>query len=444
MVETTKLKFPQRYSLGSIYIAPSNQPESWELLEVPQGLVTKPENQPINWDWLDEARGSLAIPQGAKVKLKINNSAVSELDCLASLAPDSIHTLDLSRTGITDDFISYIAHLTGLKVLELAYTAVSDQGVQKLSSLKNLHTLGLTHAAITNTGVKQVAKLTHLRELWLNGTLVDDEGMPAISKLKKLVLLGLSGTRVSEEGLASLYKLKDLLRLYMFNTSIDEDAANAFRKFVPHCRVKWRRAAIPRPEFISVDDADLSLDAEFDLDLDLDNNGAMLLHEEFADLSRAEKKRNFVAPMSDSQFWELIDTFDWQHEGSDLKVIEPCVDALSQLDEQDICAFQETLFDKLHMLDQEKFARHIGRDSYRSKNDCFSASWFLHVRCCAIANGRELYEEVIADPSTMPKDLGFRALCRVAPDAYKRKTGREFTYVPSKSCETFSNKEGWQ
>ncbi len=428
MSETKKLKFPHRYSIGSVYLAPSNQPESWELLGVPQGLVTKPENQPINWDWLDEARGTLVAPIDSKVKLKINNSASNRLNCLEELLPDSFHTLDVSRTGITDQSIPHIAHLTELKVLELAYTAISDEGAMIFSGLEKLHTLGLTHTAITNTGLKKICKLGNLRELWLNGTLIDDEGMAHISGLKKLVLLGLSSTRVTREGLVELEALEHLLRLYMFNTSIDDAAAETFRNKLNHCRIKWKRPATPRPEFMLADDASLELDDDFDseytLEIDKNTNG-------------------FVKPMDEDQFWDLVELFNWDAEGNDSQVIEPCVEALSQLPENEILAFQEELHNKLFYLDAEKFARHIGRESFRSKSEYFSTSWFLNVRCCAIANGRDLFEDIIDTPDNMPKDLGFRAICRVAPEAFFRKTGQKLSYIPSKNIETFSNGEGW-
>lgn len=424
-----KLTFPTRYSIGSVYVAPVYQPETWELLRVPQGLVTKPENQPINWDWLDEARGTLTVPDRHKVKLKINNSASTRLDCLIDLPPDALHTLDLSRTGVTDELLLTIVHFADLEVLELAYTALSDEGAITVSSLDKLHTLGLTHTALTNTGLAEICKLTDLRELWLNGTLIDDEGMPHVAQLEKLVLLGLSSTRVTSEGLVELYKLKKLLRLYMFNTTLDEETATEFRKNLQQCRVKWRRPAAQRPEFMFADEVDLSLDDEFDTEAELEAIG------------NGTKKH--VKPMSDDRFWQLIDMFDWEHEGNDTAVIEPAVEALSGLTDEDICGFMETLAGKLFSLDAEKFARHIGRESYRSKDEYFSKSWFLNVRCCACANGEDLFEDIIDTPENMPKDLGFRAICRVAPEAYFRKTGQKLTYTPSKNIETFSNKDGW-
>jgi hypothetical protein len=66
------------------------------------------------------------------------------------------------------------------------------------------------------------------------------------------------------------------------------------------------------------------------------------------------------------------------------------------------------------------------------------------VRSCVVANGRSTFEQVLADPREMLKDLEFEALLCVASKAYERKTGKEFTYVPSTSYETFSNDAGWK
>jgi hypothetical protein len=212
----------------------------------------------------------------------------------------------------------------------------------------------------------------------------------------------------------------------MFNTEIDEEHAASFREKLKHCRIKWKRPGAPRPEFMSADDAALDLDEEFDLEELLDNGDD-----------------RHVKPMVDERFWQIIDLFDWESVGNDSGVIEASIEALSALSDDDIVGFQETLHNKLFELDAERFARQIGKESYRGPAQSFSKSWFLNVRCCAVANGRELFEEILRDAENMPKDLGFRAICRVAPEAYFRKTGQKLSYTPLKSIETFSNTAGW-
>lgn len=416
------LNFPNLYSLGSIYAAPKSQVESWELLTVAQGLITKPENHPISWEWFDEARGSVETPEDVKLKLKISASQIDQIEALESLKENDLHTLDMSRTQATDTHLMSIRHLTGLNVLELAYTAITNGGVDVISSLSNLHTLGLTNTALSNSGIVSLKNMKKLRELWLNGTLIDDEGIENLTCLKKLWLLGLSSTKVSGDGLKELATLKELLRVYMFNTAIAEADVEEFRKLLPGARVKWKRAVFPRSELLEQDDVLLELPEEGDLE-------SMGIYN--------------VEPMPDDQFWNIIDLLDWDQEGDDLSVIEPSVMALAKMEKEEILAFEEALCRKLFALDGEVFAKNVGKESYKGKEGHFSKTWFLSARCCAVANGEEAYKEICENPQLMPKDLGFSALCQIAPKAFEKKLGDDFNYVSRFGKETFSNASGW-
>ena len=69
-----------------------------------------------------------------------------------------------------------------------------------------------------------------------------------------------------------------------------------------------------------------------------------------------------------------------------------------------------------------------------------SEDGFLYSRCAVVANGRGLYEAVLADPTRMPKDIEFEALLSVAQDAYRRATGGDGDIdEPSVSVETFDS-----
>ena len=425
MKQAIQFRFPQRQSLGSLFVAPRSQPESWELLQVPMGLVTKPENQPINWEWLDEARGEVTVPPDMKVKLKIASMSVGGISCLAELDPESIHLLDVSRTQLADDSLRHISHLTGLKVLELAYTAVTNAGLEQLKRLAHLESLGLTHTAITNTGLLHLESMTSLRELWLNGTLIDNEGLEHLQGLKNLMLLGLSSTRVDDEAFEELAQMKNLLRVYMFNTEITEAGAQSLRAMLPSCRVKWCRR---QPGF----DEDISGE-EFSLDLS----------DELNMIAQERATTSAVQAMPEEEFWSFIELLDWDSEGDDHQVIAPCIDRLADCGKEKIYAFLERLNEKLFNLDGECFARNIGRASYKGKGEYFSRSWFLNARCCVVANGREVYEDVLSEPESMPKDFGFRALLDIADEAYSRCTGKKLSYSTKKNPQTFSNKDGW-
>jgi Protein of unknown function (DUF4240) len=150
--------------------------------------------------------------------------------------------------------------------------------------------------------------------------------------------------------------------------------------------------------------------------------------------------------MDDSGFWRLIALLDWSREGDDERVVEPLVRALAALPDVEIAAFQNTLASKLYALDGRAWAQHSGESVWWGEPDSLSVDGFLYARCAVVANGVELYDAVLADPTRMPRDLEFESLLYVASTAYERKTGLEFEGElddTDVSFETFSNEAGW-
>lgn len=148
--------------------------------------------------------------------------------------------------------------------------------------------------------------------------------------------------------------------------------------------------------------------------------------------------------MSDELFWKIIDSFDWQYEGDDKKVLAPAVSILKNLPVEEIQKFEETLSYKLYLLDTKEHAKNIGEYSYDETQNYFSADIFLYIRCAVVVNGKDFYNEVLKHPKKMPKDLEFESLLYLASTAYELKTGRDFDCFPNYSYETFSNEEAWK
>ncbi|PWT98206.1 MAG: hypothetical protein C5B53_07050 [Candidatus Melainabacteria bacterium] len=413
------LKFPHRKSIGTLYIASVDQPEEWELLSQVRGLVVTPENQPIRWEWLEEARGSVKVPGKAKIKLKISTRGAG-LSPLNDLAGDDLHALDLSHSQVSDTSLSHLAGLTGLKVLELTSTCIGDEGLKAIMGLDNLQSLGMSYSRVTSVGLKFLKDLKNLREIWLSGTAVDDSGLENFGEMSLLVQLGLSSTKVTDSGLRHLAQLHNLLRVYLFNTRVSHNGAQALKSSIPGCRVKWHPTKTHTGDAY---DPDFNTAAEQDAECDL----GVRATESFAE----------------ERFWQIIERLDWQKNGDDTAVIEPAVSALAAMAPEEILGFAEQLAEKLYMLDGQAYACEIGRDSYKGVRGDFSKNWFLYVRCCVVANGRDFYQEVLSDPKEMPKDMEFQSLLAIAAKAYKRKTGRRFNYATKYNYETFSNKELW-
>lgn len=144
--------------------------------------------------------------------------------------------------------------------------------------------------------------------------------------------------------------------------------------------------------------------------------------------------------MEEDEFWALIDLLDWSEPEDNDRVIEPVVEALSQMPVAKIYQFHDILSEKLWRLDTQTYADAMMRDN---PDGYFSADEFLYARCCIVANGKVAYQSVSAEPAKFPTDLTFENLLYVAGAAYERKTGKKFISIPAYNFETGSNTEGW-
>ncbi len=147
--------------------------------------------------------------------------------------------------------------------------------------------------------------------------------------------------------------------------------------------------------------------------------------------------------LSEQGFWDLVAHLDWRKKGDDEAVIEPVVAALAAAPLRHIYDFKDILSQKLYLLDTARHAAQIGESAYSAGSEDFSPDGFLFARCCAVANGRDAYEQARRDPAAMPKDLEFAPLLRVANEAYRRQKGTLLRYVAAYPIETFSNEKGW-
>lgn len=147
--------------------------------------------------------------------------------------------------------------------------------------------------------------------------------------------------------------------------------------------------------------------------------------------------------MSEAAFWKLINLLDWSKTGDDDAVLAPLVDKLAASPLRSIYEFQDHLSEKLFALDREDIARETGEDGWK-KGRYFSVDGFLYARCCVVANGRAAFEKVVNGPASMPKDMDFEAILYAAAEAFERKTGKPFDYMPAFNYETYSNQAGWQ
>jgi hypothetical protein len=144
--------------------------------------------------------------------------------------------------------------------------------------------------------------------------------------------------------------------------------------------------------------------------------------------------------LTEEQFWDIIQQFDWNQTGKDDAVMAPAIAALAAMPIAVIHQFEDILAEKLWHLDTPD---HADASLNNDPDANLSVDGFLYDRCCVVANGRDYYEKVLHDPSKMPTNFSFGRLLSLSEQAYRLKTGKSFLHIPKYSYETYSNEQAW-
>lgn len=147
-----------------------------------------------------------------------------------------IENIVLKSTAITDQGIANMGEILSLNCLNLP-AQISDRGLEFLGNFPALTRLDLSFTKITNEGLKRLAALPALHELYLNDTTLGDDGMLSVPSLKSLSSLFLSGTRVSDAGLNHLESCTQLEHLELRDTRATEIGVARLRSRLPNCAI---------------------------------------------------------------------------------------------------------------------------------------------------------------------------------------------------------------
>jgi hypothetical protein len=137
---------------------------------------------------------------------------------------------------------------------------------------------------------------------------------------------------------------------------------------------------------------------------------------------------------TENLFWDTIALLDW--ESADVRA--PVIAYLAQKPEF-ITDFDKMLSRKLYDLDGKIFA-----EAVYGKEVPISADDFLYVRCFHVAQGKAMYESVLANPALM-KDEVFESLLSIGAEAYQLATQKTDYVFPLTEFhyETYSNAQAW-
>ncbi|MGG0309098.1 DUF4240 domain-containing protein [Priestia megaterium] len=180
---------------------------------------------------------------------------------------------------------------------------------------------------------------------------------------------------------------------------------------------------------------------------EIDPQGFKIEMQKKIDEADAYARRNKIMKpkkmIDDQVFWNIISLLDWSKEDEE-EIVEAAIKKLSTFTVWQIRHFEETLSYKLFLLDTEEHAKEMGEYCFSQQDQHFSPDLFLYARCAVVARGKEVFEDILSNPSKMLKDTEFEILLSLSSEAYYVKRGKEFYYESGCSYETFSNKEGWQ
>jgi serine/threonine protein kinase len=171
--------------------------------------------------------GATNLPPG---KIRIQNIMLSrrglvDADAIRFLGMSNLQTLELSHNQFTSRAIEHLSQVQTLRWLYLAGNYNIDDGAAKyLARLESLGSLDLSNTRITDATVAEIKTLPKLRELRMGYTGITGECLEDISDFSGLVRLDVTGTSIGDQNLSELCKLPKLKYLLLNSTRVTDDA----------------------------------------------------------------------------------------------------------------------------------------------------------------------------------------------------------------------------
>jgi serine/threonine protein kinase len=162
---------------------------------------------------------------------------IEDNDLAALRDMQSLRTLDLRGTSVTDSGLQHLRNLEKLNELWLDGRPVSSAGLNALQGCKSLNYLSLAECSeVDDQGLAICRSTPHLLSLNLADTSVTDVGLLELGQLAKFETLTLDGLPVTGEGLEYL---NDCISLT--NLSLQRCTAMNTREVSAVCRIKTLR-----------------------------------------------------------------------------------------------------------------------------------------------------------------------------------------------------------
>ena len=151
---------------------------------------------------------------------------------------NSLESLYLRNTKVTDTDLVYLKELKNLDSLSLRGTKITSQGLAHLKTLKTLRWLDLSATKITGVGLVHLKILNNLTFLFLNGTRVTDANLVYLKSFINLKRLNLGFTQITDAGLIHLKSLKNLRWIRLYKTKVTDAGIKELKKALPNCNIQ--------------------------------------------------------------------------------------------------------------------------------------------------------------------------------------------------------------
>ncbi len=178
-------------------------------------------------------KGYAAIGKMPLEELILINCSMKNSDVKLVLKNPKLKKLDLSRTGVGDPGIAYLAN-SKVESLWLRGIPITDKCIDSLQRMPNLHHLSLEGTPITDVGYEKLSKLKKID--WLNITATDGtaDGLKYIGELPRLKTLYIGGAEFGTKGIENLSKLKLEYLNVEGDQSFNDQSLQAVLKYWPN------------------------------------------------------------------------------------------------------------------------------------------------------------------------------------------------------------------
>ena len=160
---------------------------------------------------------------GSILGVDLSRSWINDIDLERLTGLDSLESLELAQTHVTDSALAILATLPSLRELDLFFCEhITDSGASQIRRAPALERLNVRGTKISDSGVKFLTELKHLRTLDIGITEIGDPSIELLEAMPQLEALAIGGNRIGEAGIASLKALKRLRHLDLAGAQVTD------------------------------------------------------------------------------------------------------------------------------------------------------------------------------------------------------------------------------